>query len=400
MKISPKICIVGGGIIGLTLAYKLKRRYPNSYIYIFEKENAVGEHQSGNNSGVLHCGLHYLPGSLKAKLSVNGIHQMISFCREHEIDHELCGKVVVAAKDHEIAGINELARRGLRNGLNDLKFLNKKELQKREPNVIGVKSLLVPQEGIIDYKQVAFKLKMLLENLGVNVLLNNEVRSLKSHVSNKSILISDFFEGEFDLVFNCAGLFSDRLYSKFTGKRSLVKIIPFRGEYMHLSSNFQELFNHLIYPVPDPVYPFLGVHFTRLIDGGKEVGPNAVLAFKREGYRNTDFSLPDFIESVTYVGLRKFIRKNFWYSMNEIKSSIFPSAFVANAQKMIPDLREYMFEKRGTAGVRAQAITEEGTLLNDFKIIREGNQIHVLNAPSPGATASFAIAEYIVDNYV
>lgn len=400
MKEKAKIGIIGGGIIGLTIAYKLKLKFRKSDIYLFEKESVVGAHQSGNNSGVLHCGLHYLPGSLKARLSVNGVQQMIAFCRDHDIDHELCGKIVVATNNHEISGINELASRGERNGLMGLKFLNKTELKKREPNVRGLKTLLVPQEGIINYKKVTATLKDLLENLGVKILLNHKVRSLQPQGDQNPILVTDHFESDFDLIVNCSGLFSDRVYSKFTGMSSPVKIIPFRGEYMHLSSEYLELFNNLIYPVPDPIYPFLGVHFTRLIDGGREVGPNAVLAFKREGYRNTDFSFPDIIESVSYVGLRKFILKNFRYSLGELKSSLFPSAFIANAQKMIPDLRDFMFEKKGTAGVRAQAITEEGSLLNDFKIIKEGNQVHVLNAPSPGATASFAIADYVIENYI
>jgi (S)-2-hydroxyglutarate dehydrogenase len=400
LKNNQKICVIGGGIIGLAIAHKLSLKYSKSDITLFEKESSVGSHQSGNNSGVLHCGLHYVPGSLKAELSVNGIEQMINFCRQHEIDHELCGKIVVATNDREIAGIDELARRGQKNGLKGLKFLNNKELQQREPNVKGVKTLLVPQEGIINYKKVTAKLKQLLENSGVNILVNQEVKSLKSNKDNKSIVRTDNFEESFDVVINCTGLFSDRMYRKLTGIKSPIKIVPFRGEYMHLSPEFYGLFNHLVYPVPDPVYPFLGIHFTRLIEGGREVGPNAVLAFKREGYRNIDFSFTDFFDSLTYEGLRKFIFKNFTYSLGELQSSILPSKFVANAQKMIPDLRETMFEKKGTAGVRAQAITKEGELLNDFKIIREGNQIHVLNAPSPGATASFAIADHIIRTFI
>lgn len=400
MKEGQSICVIGGGIIGLTIAYKLRLKFPKSEISLFEKESTVGIHKSGNNSGVLHCGLHYLPGSLKANLSVNGIEQMIAFCKEHQIDHELCGKIVVATSDREIAGIDELARRGEKNGLKGLKFLNKTELQKRESNVKGLKTLLVPQEGIINYRKVTDKLKHLLESSGVNILLNHEVKSIKPAEGQKTTVQTDHFEGQFDLIVNCTGLFSDRVYRKLTGKKSPVKIVPFRGEYMHLSSNYYDLFNHLIYPVPDPVYPFLGIHFTRLISGGREVGPNAVLAFKREGYNNTDFALSDVYDAITYNGLRRFIFKNFTYSLSELQSSIFPSKFVANARKMIPDLRESMFEKRGTAGVRAQAITKEGELLNDFKIIREGNQIHVLNAPSPGATASFAIADHIVKTFI
>jgi L-2-hydroxyglutarate oxidase len=392
-----KIGIVGGGILGLSIAYKLA--ISNKYIvHVFEKEGKIGKHQSGNNSGVLHCGLSYSPGSLKAKLSVDGINEMISFCKNHDIDHDICGKVVVATNDIEIKSLESLAKRGELNGLKGLKFLNKGELKKREPNLNSLKTLLVPGEGIVDFHQVMNKLAELIKNKGGFIHLNSQIR--KIICSNKSLtIISDKTEQNFDKIINCTGLFSDRIYTSITNKKSPLKIIPFRGEYMKIKKQHADIFNHLVYPVPSPEYPFLGVHFTRMINGDKEIGPNAVFAFKREGYKNTDISIYDTFDSFFYKGFLNFLRNNFYFAMGEFSSSIFLSSFVKKAKKLIPDINASMLEN-GNSGVRAQAIEPTGKLIMDFRIITHNNQIHILNAPSPGATACFSIANYIINKHL
>jgi L-2-hydroxyglutarate oxidase len=395
-----EVAIIGGGILGLAIGYELSISHPNFKVTLFEKEDSIGKHQSGNNSGVLHCGLYYQPGSLKAKLAVDGIREMISFCERNGINHEVCGKIVVASDDREIGLLDNLADRGVKNGLKGLKFLNQEELKQREPNVSAKKTLLVPEEGIVDYKQVMDVMAQYIINSGGEIYTNNKVIGLTTSNGNSTLLRSEKNEQTFDLVINCSGLFSDRTYSNLTLKKSPIKIVPFRGEYMHIADEYKHLVNHLIYPVPDPKYPFLGVHFTRMVNGGREVGPNAVLALKREGYKNTDFSLTDTIDSLTYKGFLNFFAKNSRFAMGEFLSSLSKSAFVAKSKKLIPDIEEYMFVKGGTAGVRAQAISPQGELMMDFNIIKENNQIHVLNAPSPGATASLSIAKYIIQNYI
>jgi L-2-hydroxyglutarate oxidase len=395
-----EVAIVGGGILGLAIGYELSISHPNFKVTLFEKEDALGKHQSGNNSGVLHCGLYYQPGSLKAKLAVDGIREMISFCEKNQINHEVCGKIVVASDDREIGLLDNLADRGAKNGLEGLKFLSTEELKQREPNVRAKKALLVPEEGIVDYKQVMHVMAQYIINSGGKIYNNNKVLGLAASTENTIFLKTEKSEQAFDLVINCSGLFSDRTYTSLSYKKSPIKIVPFRGEYMHISDKYKSLVNHLIYPVPDPQYPFLGVHFTRMIDGGREVGPNAVLALRREGYKNSDFSLFDTFDTLTYKGFLNFFAKNTRFAFGEFLSSLSKSAFVSKAKKLIPEVEEYMFEKGGTSGVRAQAISPQGDLIMDFNIIRENNQIHVLNAPSPGATASLAIAKYIIKNYI
>ena len=395
---AKRIAVVGGGIVGLATAYKLQKKIPGAKVTLFEKEKELGQHQSGRNSGVLHCGLYYQPGSLKARLAVSGIQQMTEFCRLNEIPHDLCGKIVVASDDREIKFLEDLADRGSKNGLADLRYLNSKDLHKREPFVSAKKALLVPQEGIVDYKSVMQKLAALIKENSGEIILGAPIQSLQT-VGNSIIASDKRSEWEFDLVFNCAGLHSDRNYKKFTGKKRPLRIVPFRGEYLMLKPEFNHYVNHLIYPVPDPEYPFLGVHFTRLVNGAREVGPNAVFALKREGYTNKDISITDMIDALTYKGFINFLTKNFAFSMNEFGSSLFTSFFLKKAKKLVPDINESMFVK-GTAGVRAQAMDPAGKLLMDFNIIRDNNQIHVLNAPSPGATASLAIADHILNEYL
>ena len=392
-----KIGIIGGGIIGLALAYKLGIK--GYKVTVFEKENVPGKHQSGRNSGVLHCGLYYQPGSLKAKLSVEGIREMTSFCKENKLDYDICGKVVVATTEKEIKALDKLANRGKLNGLSNLKYLNKNELKKREPFVKAKKTLLVPEEGIVDYNSVMEKLVKLIREQNGEVLFDTLVNQIIKSTSNEVVIKSNNIDFTFDYIIACSGLWSDKVFSNLSQKKSPLRIIPFRGEYLKFKSGFENTVNHLVYPVPDARFPFLGVHFTRMIDCSREVGPNAVLALKREGYHRKSFNLKEAIESITYPGLIRFIGKNFQFSINEFKSSFFLKDFISKAQKMIPDINSTMLE-RGSSGVRAQAISPNGELEMDFNIVKEGRQIHLLNAPSPGATASFAIASHIIQNYL
>lgn len=394
---NKKIAIIGGGIVGLAVAYKLSQR--QAKVYVFEKESSFGLHQSGRNSGVLHCGLAYKPGSLKAKLSTSGINEMVDFCQIHNIAHDICGKVVVATNSQEEKALLELAARGDKNGLKGLKFLTAKELMFREPFVRAEKSLLVPQEGIVDYLAVMSKMIQLIEQNDGVIFYNSKIETVSSELNEIITLKTKDEEFSFDYLISCTGLWSDKTYKNLTQKKSPIKIVPFRGEYLKFKKEYEDRVNHLVYPVPDSKYPFLGVHFTRMIDGSKEVGPNAVLALEREGYNRNSFSFRDAIESVTYPGLLKFVSKNFNFSVNEFKSSLFMRDFVIKAQKMIPDINESMLE-RGPSGIRAQAISPDGELQMDFNIERHGRQIHILNAPSPGATASLAIATYIIENYL
>lgn len=393
-----KIAVLGAGIIGLSIAYKLLKLNHQISVRVFEKEDDVGKHQSGKNSGVLHCGLYYEPGSLKAKLAVNGIREMTNFCKLHDIAHDICGKVVIASNKREGELLDKLYQRGIKNGLKGLRFLDTKELKKREPFVKAFKALLVPEEGIVDFNGVMRKLIIEIKEMGGQIFFNSTVVSFNS-INNKVELKTNNTFDYFDLVINCTGLHSDLVYKNLSKRNRPFRIIPFRGEYYELKNNSKKLVNHLVYPVPDPDYPFLGVHFTRMIDGRKEVGPNAVLAFKREGYALSDISFRDLFDSLFYIGLFRFLYKNFSFSIGELKSSISKREFLKKAQRLIPNISEKDIVK-GSAGVRAQAMSKNGELIMDFKIEHENNQIHILNAPSPGATASLSIGKYIVDNYV
>ena len=392
------VAIIGGGILGLAIGYKLSLKVGDFKVTVFEKETEVGCHQSGRNSGVLHCGLNYKPNSLKAQLAVEGIREMILFCRQNEVKFDQCGKIVVATNNNENKILHDIANRGKLNGLKNLKFLDQKEINKREPNITGLNALLVPEEGIVDFKGVMLKLVELINLNGGEVFFNTEINNIITK-NNKSIINYKESENTFDLVINCAGLHSDRVFKNLSKTKRPVRIVPFRGEYMSFKDEYKDMVSHLVYPVPNPKFPFLGVHFTRMINGDREVGPNAVLAFKREGYRNTDFSIRDSLDSLTYKGLHSFIINNFNFAMGEFSSSLSKKSFIKKAKKMMPEIDSNML-KKGGAGVRAQALDPEGNLLMDFRIERFGNQIHVLNAPSPGATASLAIANYIINNYI
>ena len=390
------IAIVGGGIVGLALGYKLSKVKGNK-VHVFEKEKEVGFHQSGRNSGVLHCGLAYKPGSLKAELAVSGIKQMVNYCKKYKINHDVCGKIVVASNEDEAKLLENTAKRGKLNGLKGLKYLSDNELKEREPFVSSYKSLLVPEEGIVDYMGVMLSMKQNIINSNGDVFLNSKIEKIEER-KNLSYINNNSSVG-YNIIIYTTGLQSDINYKKFTKNKLNAKIVPFRGEYYTLKNHAKKLVNHLIYPVGNPKFPFLGVHFTRMINDDREVGPNAVLAFKREGYKNSDISINDMIDYLGYSGFLKFIGKNFTFCINEFSTSILKSSFLNKTQKLIPEIRSKDI-KSGPAGVRAQGIDSSGNLMMDFEIKTHNNQIHVINAPSPAATSALSIADHIIKNYI
>ncbi len=386
--------VIGGGIVGLATAWRLQAAQPGSRICLLEKELEVGSHQSGHNSGVLHCGLYYKPGSTKAVLAVRGVRQMVEFCQEGNIAHEVCGKLVVACDDAELERLRKLEERGRQNGLEGIEFLGREAMLECEPNVGGIAALRVPQEGIVDYSAVCRELRRRIEVNGGDVQTGARVTRLE-HRGGEWIAATankGDFTGRF--LVNCAGLHCDRV-AGLAGERRETCIVPFRGEYYKLAQASEGLVRHLIYPVPDPQFPFLGVHFTRLIHGGTEAGPNAVLAFAREGYHKTDINLRDLFDAVTYPGLWRFVANYPRMTALELWQSFSKRRFCKALQKLVPNIRVTDIEPGG-AGVRAQAMAREGELIQDFCLIQRTQALHVLNAPSPAATASLAIGEEIV----
>lgn len=385
------IVIVGGGIVGLATAYKLSITQKNISIIVLEKESDVGKHQSTHNSGVLHCGIYYPPGSLKAKFAVNGIKQMTDFCKSYSLPHEICGKVIVATTPSEKIYLTELYNRGVSNKLSGLKKLTSEELQQIEPYVNkNSTGIHVPQEGIVDYKSVVNKLKELIINNGHHVICNQTVQYIDK--DNKYISTNtDVYK--FDILINCAGLYSD-IVGKLTSDIKS-RIVPFRGEYYKLKKESEYLVKNLIYPVPNSNFPFLGVHFTRLIHGGIEAGPNAVLAFSREGYKITNINLADIWNYVSFIGFWRFIYKYKWMCLREFYISINRKRFCKELQKLVPNITENDLEHGGT-GVRAQAMNCNGELISDFELHYDNGICNVINAPSPAATASLAIADEII----
>ena len=388
-----KVAVVGGGIVGLAVGYQLLSRFPWLEVCIHEKENGPGRHQSGNNSGVLHSGLYYAPGSKKARMAVQGIRRMVEFCGRHDVPYEICGKVVVATLEEEIPRLRALYDRGTANGLEGLRLLGPEEIHELEPNAAGLAGIHVPQEGIVDFPAVTRALADEIRGKGGEICFSSRVDRLISGDSWSIETTSGKYEADF--VINCGGLHCDRI-SAMAGNRDATKIVPFRGEYYKLKNERQHLVKNLIYPVPDPKFPFLGVHFTRLIHGGVEAGPNAVLAFAREGYRFTDFSFKDFVESITYRGFWRFLMRYPAMCWKEFRQSFSKELFCRSLQRLVPNVRVNDLEPGG-AGVRAQALSPNGELLQDFYFVRQAKALHVLNAPSPGATASLAIADEVID---
>lgn len=388
------VIIIGAGIVGLATAWKIKSSAPKTSILILEKETGPAQHQTGHNSGVIHSGLYYKPGSLKARNCIDGYHQMIQFCREEEIEFDLCGKIVVAAEEHELPLLETLYDRGIQNGLQNLKHLSAEELKEYEPHVAGLKGIFVPQTGIIDYKMVASKLEEKLLASGCEIEYGSPVLKIKSSDKIQTLVTATGVH-ETKLVVNCAGLYSDKI-AKLTPAKPDLKIVPFRGEYYKLKEGSEHLVKNLIYPVPDPNFPFLGVHFTRMMEGGVEAGPNAVLAFKREGYKKTDINIGEFLETLAWPGFQKVAMKYWKTGFGEMYRSFSKAAFTKALQKLIPEIKASDLEPGG-AGVRAQACDRNGGLLDDFSIQENEHFVNVCNAPSPAATSSLAIGTTISD---
>ncbi len=388
------VVIVGSGIVGLATAYKLKVARPGLRVLILEKEEAIAQHQTGHNSGVIHSGLYYKPGSLKARTCIAGYNKLIKFCRKEDIPFDLCGKIVVATKAGELQALNKLYETGTANGLKNLKRLGPEELKEYEPHVNGIQGIAVPQTGIVDFTRVASKLAEKFQLMGGIVQCNRKVLGFTDKASTLTVS-TEGLSYDTKLVVNCAGLFSDKIAG--IGKNGIdFRIIPFRGEYYKLSREKESLVRNLIYPVPDPSFPFLGVHFTRMISGGVEAGPNAVLAFKREGYSKNDFDWSDFSDSLTWPGFQAVMRKYWKTGIGEYYRSYSKNAFTKALQKLIPEIKKSDLVPGGS-GVRAQACHRNGGLLDDFLIIEEKKSISVGNAPSPAATSSLSIGETVAD---
>ena len=383
--------IVGGGIVGLSTSMALGERYPKAKILVLEKENQVAFHQTGNNSGVIHSGVYYKPGSFKAKFSREGCRSMDKFCQEHGIDHEVCGKVIVATSPEQLPRLENLYKRGLENGL-EVRRITSEEVKEKEPHVASVAGIWVSSTGIVNYKQDCQKYAEIIQKQGSEIKFNTRVEKIVSSGKNQVLETNNgSFETRF--VINCAGLYSDRV-AKLGNVDPQAKIVPFRGEYYELTPEKRHLVKGLIYPVPNPDFPFLGVHFTRMIDGTVHAGPNAVLSLKREGYKKTDFNLRDFAEVMSYPGFWKLAAKHADEGIKEIIRSFSKAAFVKSLQQLIPEVRS----EDGVpthAGVRAQALMNDGKLVDDFLIVKGQNSVHVCNAPSPAATSSLEIGKAV-----
>jgi L-2-hydroxyglutarate oxidase len=382
--------IIGGGIVGLASGMALGKRYPDARIIVLEKESSWAYHQTGNNSGVIHSGIYYKPGSFKAKFCRDGSRSMVEFCQEHGIDHEVCGKVIVATAAEQLPLLENLYQRGLENGLHVTKLLAE-EVKEIEPYVSCLAGIRVPTTGIVNYKQVCQKYAQLIQSQGGELRLNTKVEKIRDNGSQVLETNNGTFEARF--VINCAGLHSDRV-AKLGQVDPQAKIVPFRGEYYELIPEKRHLVKTLIYPVANPAFPFLGVHFTRMIDGSVHAGPNAVLSLKREGYNKTDFDLRDFTEVMTYPGFWKLAAKHADEGIQEIIRSFSKAAFVRSLQKLIPEVQAEDLVPTH-AGVRAQALMNDGKLVDDFLIVQGKNATHVCNAPSPAATSSLEIGKAI-----
>lgn len=386
------IIIVGGGIVGLATAVQLTAQQPQPRVLVIEKENEIARHQTGNNSGVIHSGLYYKPGSLKARNCIHGYELLLRFCDKHEIPYELCGKVIVATEQHELPALENLYVRGGQNGLSNLKKLTAGELLEYEPHVAGLAGIFVPQTGIVDYRLVARKYADVIQQRGAELRLGEKVLDLQ--VRNGQVTVVTQKQSYHSKLFiNCAGLYSDKI-AQLSHPSLDVRIIPFRGEYYKLKKEKEYLVKNLIYPVPDPNFPFLGVHFTRMARGGVEAGPNAVFAFRREGYQKSDFNWSEFSEALAWPGFRKVIGKYWRTGLGEIHRSYSKAAFTKALQKLLPEIQETDLVEGG-AGVRAQACDRHGGLVDDFLILEDSHVINVCNAPSPAATSSLSIGETV-----
>ena len=385
--------VLGGGIVGVSTALSLITKHPDKRILLIEKERSFAQHQTGHNSGVIHAGVYYEPGSLKAKFCREGLKETINFCSLHQIPYQQCGKLLVATNDIELRRMKELYERCKSNDI-EVEILNKKTLNEIEPNISGIGALLVKSTGIVNYKLITEKMSQQFESLGGRFLLNTKIINLKEDEDKIQIITSNEIFSSRYLVC-CAGLMADRI-AKLLKIKINFQIVPFRGEYFKLPEKHNNLVKHLIYPIPDPSLPFLGVHLTKMIDGSITVGPNAVLGFKREGYSQFNFSLKDSFQLLTFKGFHKVLMKNFKSGLYEMKNSIFKKGYLKEVQKYSPliklsDLQPY------PAGIRAQAVLDDGTLVHDFLFAESRRSIHVCNAPSPAATSAIPIGKYITD---
>jgi L-2-hydroxyglutarate oxidase len=390
---SYDLVVIGGGIVGLSVAMEMTQRFPQLRLVVLEKETELAQHQTGHNSGVIHSGIYYKPGSIKARTCVAGAAAMIAFCQSHDIPHQVCGKVIVANGDEEDSRLEELRKRGEANGIAGLRFLSPEELREIEPHCVAQRALHVPSTGITDYSLVSSKYAELILAQGGEIRTGSRVTGIKV----RSEMVIETTSGSYGARFlvNCAGLYSDEI-SRMAGNPPELQIIPFRGEYYDLIPERQHLVRALIYPTPDPRFPFLGVHFTRRIHGNVDAGPNAVLALRREGYNKTDVSLQEALDEFTYAGFWRMVGKYWVDGLAELYRSVSRRAFVSALQKMVPEIKSSDVQPAGS-GVRAQAVRRDGSLVDDFCFVAQNNMLHVCNVPSPAATASIPIGRAVVD---
>lgn len=391
------VIIAGAGIVGLAAGLKLLEKKRSLKLLILEKENAAARHQSGHNSGVIHSGIYYKPGSLKAINCRKGYDMLIEFCKKENIPYEICGKVIVAANESELPYLDNLYEKGIANGLTDIKKISADELKEFEPHAFGIKAIHVPYTGIIDFKIVCAKYAELIQIFGGDISFGEKVKSIRTSGSDMEIVTEkNSFQSK--AFVNCCGLQSDEV-AKLSSGYNRIRIVPFRGEYYKIKREKHYLVKSLIYPVPSPEFPFLGVHFTKMIEGGVEAGPNAVLSFKKEGYNKTSFSFKDTYKTFMWRGFQRVMMKYMKIGLGEFYRSYRKKAFVKALQKLLPEIRETDLEKGG-AGVRAQAVGRDGRLIDDFIIDVKGKIINVLNAPSPAATSSLSIGDTIADEII
>lgn len=388
------VIIIGGGIVGLATALHLLQQEPSLKILILEKENEVARHQTGNNSGVIHSGIYYKPGSLRATNCLRGYKMLLDFCDAEQITYDICGKVIVATREDELQQLHAIYQRGKQNGLSGLEMLDAAAIRRHEPHCAGIQGIFVPQTGIIDYTEVAQKYASKIKALRGEILLNQRVTGIRANKEEIKVSTQDKTYST-KLLINCAGLYSDKI-AEMTESKVSVKILPFRGEYFVLKKEKEYLVKNLIYPVPDPDFPFLGVHFTRFIQGGVEAGPNAVLAYAREGYKKSDIVWKELLESITYRGFIKLAFRNWRTGIGEMRRSYSKKAFTTALQRLLPELQMDDLLP-GEAGVRASAMDKSGKVVDDFIIEKNNNIIHVLNTPSPAATASLSIGLSIAE---
>lgn len=394
MDVKFDLGIVGGGIVGLATAYKYQLQNPGSKVVVFEKETAIGKHQTGRNSGVIHSGIYYKPGSYKAENCINGRAQLLEFAKKFDVDHDVCGKVIVATHESELDALNKIYERGIANKIDGISLIGPEEIKEIEPFCEGIKAIKVPAAGIINYVQFSEKLAEQMEILNPESKLLLGTKVLGSQEKNGHTIINTN-KGDFSIskVVYCSGLQSDRMAKK-DGAKLNMQIVGFRGDYYELSEKGKSKVKHLIYPVPDPDFPFLGVHFTRMIDGSVECGPNAVFSFKREGYSRTSFNFKDSFQALSFKGTWKLFGKHFKQGIEEYKRAFSKRLFLNALKKLIPSLTMEDIQP-ARSGVRAQALQSDGTMVDDFKIETVGRNIHVLNAPSPAATSALSIADRI-----